>query len=454
VKLHRHVLLSFRAFVYSLGAIALLAGSSAAFAQAARPVQAEFLTINDEYASIEGVLYSQRGTRKGVALVYTHPVSSGNLRGPFCERMAAKGFAALCFNNRYTNNQQLNTIWEPVARDVAAAVKELRDRGYPYVVLVGYSAGGPTMGYYQNLAENGNGIFRGGATLSGFTGFFTSSGAELRMPAADGILLVNPSTGVGASGILRLDGSVVDEETGARDPALDMYNPANGYNPATGGATYTADFLKVYRAAQCARMNRLIDAAQARLAAVAAGNGRFVDDDIGINMGLRANPAYAALSLATSTKQAWKVLPSGVTAIVTNDRRIANNRTLNFSTPETARNDRSFIGYRAVRCIALNPDATNAADHGLDMTSNNNTLYANIAGTTVPLMIFQGTADSTIVHLTLAELIYNSATRTSDRGLNYVRGMTHGLGPLTASFGDTIGILDNAIAGWLAARFH
>jgi hypothetical protein len=435
-------------------AVILVLASQAGGAQTARPIQAEFLNISNEFASIEGVLYSQRGTRKNVALIYTHPFANSNLRGPFCESMAARGFAALCINNRFTNNQQLNTIWEPIALDLAAAVKELRSRGYPRIVLVGYSAGGPTMGYYQNLAEHGNAIFRNGATLSGFRGFVTSTGAERRMPAADGLVFVNPSTGVGASGILRLDGSVINEETGERDPALNMYNTANGYNPTTGTAVYSPEFLRTYRAAQCTRMNRLIDSALARLAAVSAGTSRFVDDDIAINIGLRANPAYVDLSIGASTAGAWPVIPGGVTEIVRNDRRVANNRTANNSTPETARSDRSFIGYRGVRCIALDADATTAEAHGLDTTSNSNTLYANIAGASVPMIVFQGTADNTIVHLTLAELIYNSATGTSDRTLNYVRGMSHGLVPVSASFGDTVGILNSAIANWLNARFR
>lgn len=419
------------------------------------PVRTEFLRISNEFASIEAVLYQPPGSSqsRSTALVYTHPFAAGNLRGPFCETLAERGFAVLCFNNRYTNNQQLNTIWEPVALDVAAAVLELRARGFKNVLLLGYSAGGPTMGYYQNLAQNGNSIFRGGATLSGFKGFFTAAGAERRMPPADGIVFVNPSTGVGASGILRLDGSVINEDTGQRDPALDMYNPANGYNSATGAAKYTPQFLTAYRDAQCRRMNRLVDAAQARLAIVTSGQGRFVDDEYAINIGLRANPAYADLSLAASTKDAWVVLPDGKPQVVTNDRRVANNRTQNRSTPETARSDRSFLGYRGVRCIALNADATTADEHGLDVNSNSNTLYNNIATTNVPLLIIQGTADNTIVHLTLAELIHNSAINTTDRTLLYIRGMTHGLVPLNPSFGDTVATLNGAIVDWLNRRY-
>jgi len=41
-------------------------------------------------------------------------------------------------------------------------------------------------------------------------------------------------------------------------------------------------------------MNRLIEAAQTRLAKVAAEQASLVDDDIAINIGLRANPVLGS----------------------------------------------------------------------------------------------------------------------------------------------------------------
>ncbi len=195
----------------------------------------------------------------------------------------------------------------------------MRDRGYKRVVLFGHSAGGSLMDYYQNVAEHGNSAFKQGMTLSGFRGFFDSNGNERRLPAADALITAASTIGTSASFLLRLAGSVLDETTAARNPALDMFNPANGFNPATGTGSYNAAFLASYHNAQCDRMNRLIDSVQDQLDNIAAGNGQFTDNDFIIIPGVRANPANADLSLAHSTTMPYILLPSG-------DKKIVNSR--------------------------------------------------------------------------------------------------------------------------------
>jgi alpha-beta hydrolase superfamily lysophospholipase len=437
-------------------------GSLPAAPVAAQPADAaprvqtvsEFVRIADAFATVDAVLHRPAGAQPAVGLVYTHPFAQSSLSGYVCDALPRRGFAVLCFNNRLSNNQQFNSIWEPIALDVAAAVSEMRRRGYARVVLIGLSAGGPTMAYYQDVAENGNAVFRDGTTLSGFRGFFGRDGAERRLPPADGVILTNPSSGIGASGLLRLDPSVVDEQTGRRDPSLDMYEAANGYDAATGTARYAPAFLARFRAAQCDRMNRLIEATRARQAAVRAGTARFADDDVAVNPGLRANPAYVDLSLARTTREPRVVLPGGATMIVANDRTASDQRVRNRGHDETARTDSSFLSYRAIRCRGLDADATDAGAHGLDAASNNNTTYRHVAGIGVPLLVMQGTGDNTIVHLTVAELIHDAASRTPDRTLWYVRGATHVMTALRPEFGDVPGIVADALAGWLRERYR
>lgn len=426
----------------------LSAGSPSIVTQ---PTTTEFVRVSNEYAANDAVLrVPTRGTKQ-VALLYTHPFAATNLVGFFCETLPARGYAVLCINNRFTNNQQLNTAWEPIALDVASGIRELRNRGYEKVLLVGYSAGGPTMAYYQALAERGNALFRSGGALSGFTGFRNRDDSERRMPPADGVVLVNPSSGIGASGMFRLDGSIIDEETGARDPTLDMYSAANGFDAARGVATYSRSFLERYYAAQCARMNRLIDTSVRRMAAVRAGTARFGDDDIGLTVGLRANPAYVDLSLASSTRGRHVLLPGGAVTTVTNDRRATNLSVRNRGVDEAARTDSSFLSYRAVRCVGFNPDGVTKDEHGLDASSSNNVTYANMESVSVPTLIMQGTADNTIVHLTVAELIFNS-TSAVNKDLWYVKGMTHGITALTAADGDVPAITAGAIGRWIDTR--
>lgn len=445
----------FRALRAALPLLALLVAACAvprAEPPPAPRVVSEYLRIANEYATIDAVLHRPADGDARIALVTTHPFAASSLSGFGCDALPRRGIAVLCFNNRLSNHPQFNSIWEPIALDVAAAVHEMRRRGYARVVLLGLSAGGPTMAYYQNVAENGNAVFRGGATLSGFRGFVDAAGTPRRLPPADGLVLANPSSGIGASGILRLDASVVDEASGRRDPTLDMYAPANGYDPARGTARYAPEFLARYRAAQCARMNRLIDAALDRRAAVRAGSARFVDDEVAVNVGLRANPAYVDLSLASATRSPRVLLPGGERTIVANDRRAVDLRVRNRGLDEAARTDLSFLSWRAIRCSALDADATDARAHGLDTRSNNNTTYANLAGVAAPLLVMQGTADDTIVHLTIAELIHDAAVRSTDRTLWYVRGATHGMTALRPEFGDVPAIVADAIARWLRER--
>ena len=65
------------------------------------------------------------------------------------------------------------------------------------------------MDFYQNVAEHGNAAFKQGKTLSGFRGFFDSSGNERRLPAADALITAASTIGTSASFLLRLDGSVL-----------------------------------------------------------------------------------------------------------------------------------------------------------------------------------------------------------------------------------------------------
>lgn len=455
---------SFRTLSIALLGLALAAGCagpqpqssvSATAGPAAAPraatVTTEFIRLTNDYAVNDAVLRAPSTGPRKVALLYTHPFAASSLTGFFCDALPARGFAVLCLNNRFSNNQQFNTNWEPIALDVASGVQELRARGYEKVFLIGFSAGGPTVAYYQALAERGNAVFKGASALSGFKGFFDKTGGERRLPPADGIVMVNPSSGIGASVMFRLDGSVVNEETGSRDPSLDMYAAANGFDAARGVASYSPEFLRRYRAAQCDRMNRLIEASTQRMAAVKAGRARFIDDELGATVGLRANPAYVDRSLAASTRGQYLILPDRVVTTIVNDRTVANLAQRNRGIDEAARTDASFLSYRAVRCNRFDPDAVTAGEHGLDTTSSNNVTYDNMASVSVPTLILQGTADNTIVHLTVAELIFNS-TRAGDKSLWYVKGMTHGITALSPSHGDVSAITADAISGWIDTR--
>ena len=99
------------------------------------------------------------------------------------------------------------------------------------------------------------------------------------LPRADGLILVDAHPGVSVNGLRSINPAVLDEHDPRKiDPALDPFNPANGYDPK---APHYSDAFKLkYFKAQADRMNRLIDVAQHRLAAMKAGTDAYPDDDV------------------------------------------------------------------------------------------------------------------------------------------------------------------------------
>lgn len=139
-----------------------------------------------------------------------------------------------------------------LALDVGAGVQLLRGMStVKHVLLVGYSAGGPDMAYYQNVAQNGV------ATCEAKERLDPCTSALANLPPADGVVLLDSIPGA-LSGLSTLDPSVVDEANVRKtNPALDMFSAANGYNPS-GSSAYSTAFINKYTKAQGARMNRLI----------------------------------------------------------------------------------------------------------------------------------------------------------------------------------------------------
>ena len=196
--------------------------------------------------------------------------------------------------------------------------------------------GGAATSFYQAVAEAGIGYCNGATKL-------VKCGNELAgLPRADGIILVDTNPGNAASALRRLNGAVTNDkailergEAAQIDPTLDPFNPANGYNPK-GGSHYSDAFAARYFAAQTARMNRLIDLAQARLQRDRIGHGRFTDDDVFLLVKAGGRTVLLDPSIHHTTRRPQKVLKNDGSVVI----QVAAS--VRVAQPEQASQNRSF----------------------------------------------------------------------------------------------------------------
>jgi len=196
-----------------------------------------------------GTLY-MRGGEKVVALLM-HP--RGDMQRHYAvPALLEGGIAAWGQAGRYLNND-VNLIHERILLDVAAAIRQLKDRGFARIVLLGNSGGGALFSFYQAQA----------ATLPPARLRDTAAGDAcdlngFEMPPADGIVQLATHLGQGKLMLSIIDPSMTDESDPlSRDPSLDMYDPRNGFQRLPEPSHYSPEFLLRYEAGQRARVERI-----------------------------------------------------------------------------------------------------------------------------------------------------------------------------------------------------
>lgn len=195
------------------------------------------------------------------------------LAAPQGAQLSARGFHALLMKSRFADDASVD--WENIALDIRAGVRCLRSLpGVNRVVLVGWSGGGPASAFYQAVAENGAPFCQMPGKLTKCTDQQMSGWVD--SDRADGLALTDSHEVTNA--LFRLDASVTDEDhPDRRDPSLDPFNEANGYNP-DGDSQYSAAFVERYWAGQARRMNILIARAKEMRSEIERGE-RDPDDD-------------------------------------------------------------------------------------------------------------------------------------------------------------------------------
>jgi len=376
------------------------------------------------------------------------------------EEMARRGFVILGMNPRCQNNEAKCAPWENNALDVKQGIEYLRSLpGISKVILLGGSGGGPTMSFYQAVAENGVAFCQQSKKL------VKCSDDLSGLPRADGIIFRDSHLGNGANALRSLNPAVQnDSEVMARnaepkiDLELDPFDPENGYNP-DGVSTYTEEFREEYFRAQSARMNRLIDIALERMKQIEAGTYRYPDDDaFVIPRGDGARLMRLDLSIDHSTLEPRKLIKNDGTiedcCVVESVRPVDLSPQMNetFWSGTRMLTLRSFLSTRAIR-------STHAMNE-IDWCSSNNSTVCNVQNISVPVLV---TAMGGHYFLRNSEIFYEHVA-SKDKDFVALEGAVHGITPCTAcmpaDYDEYDGRYDNSVknyfdyvANWINDRF-
>ena len=417
-------------------------------------IRRTFYSLGENIPHIPCMLYEPRipGERYGVMIVLEHSDDD------YFEFVPALALAERGFRVMVSHVTNQNESLDDKLRELKAVVELAGNRpGVKKLILLGHSGGATLMSAYQAAAENGVEYFQGPEKLIPMEDIGPLS-------PADGVLFLDANFGNGAMTLLSLDPAVTDESDGTKlDPALDLYNPANGYGPEA--CHFSDEFIRRYWRGQADRMNRLIEYAQERAAAVGAGKGRFADDEpMVIPGGTQFGPCNKLFpqvpAFFSHTEGAWPLLhgdgsvTEGVVPCV---------RTFRPGMPVTGRchfgalmtTVKGFLRSKAVRAGA-DFSYNESTLLGVDWDSSYCCTTGNVSGIAAPMLIMGMTGSYEYI---ASEHLYRRAVRASDKTLAFVEGASHNFIPAPecettpGQFGDTVKACFDYTADWLDKRY-
>jgi hypothetical protein len=398
--------------------------------------------------TVKAVLYSPDASVKGrVAVVNMHE-DSNRLSDIACIELVKRGFYVLCMNGRSDNNEALD-FWNDLPLDVATGIKYLKDTvKASKILLYGGSGGGPLMTFYQNVAQNGPSVCQGANKLIACTNELAG------LPPADGIILRDAHPGTAVNTLRSINPSVQrDDKPDQITAALDPFSAKNGFN-GSGSSSYSHEFKERYFKAQAVRMNRLVEAALAKLRSIEAGKYYYRDDDaFVIHKSEGGRLSEMDLTIHPGTVKPHKLLKNDGTIVT---EIIKSVRVADTKNPERAKlfhqgskflTVKSFLGTRAIR-------AKHALDD-IDYCSNNNSTPCHLQKITVPiLMLGMGG------HYFLRDNeIHYEVSASADKEYIIIEGASHGIRPCKVcettpgQYANTVKNTFDYVQKWINARF-
>ena len=388
-----------------------------------------------------GVLYIRADQSPKTAVLFIHPEhdSRNDWRAA---ALAKKGFAAFGFATRYVKEDH-HLIMEEVMLDLAEAIRYLKkERGFSHVILHGHSGGGGTVAFYQNQAQTSP-PNRVKSTPAGDPPDLN----QYNLPPADGLILSAAHVGRGYAVTRKLDPSVVDENDPLSvDSSLDHFDPDNGYQIPPKSSHYSEEFLKRFKEAQDARMERLVAKAYEMVAEKKMYRKLLQSSDF------KDRSVQEQLRI-----QRGAIMQRYMTIY-------RNHANLYYVDPTIDPNDRA-LGAGGALITGYRPDLYNYYAH---FHPRNTTPEAFLSGNssasvvftpkllpqvTVPLLVILGSADPS-ARMSESRAHYDAAA-SSDKEFVVIEGADHGYRPAgpKAGKGDQRERTVQALADWLVERF-
>lgn len=413
------------------------------------PIKSTYIALGEGLQKIQCMLYEpvEHVEKERIGVLLEHSDEDYLTFLPGAE-LAKRGYRVLCSNVKNSGDPLDEKLL-----DVKSALEYLRQlSGIQKVILLGHSGGATLMSAYQNVAENGVQTFQGPEKIIKCSDIG-------KLPAADGVMLLDSNWGNGAMTLFSLDPAVTNEDNGQiLDPELDIFDPANGYSPE--GSTYTDEFIRKFLKAQGERNNRLIDIALKRLHAIEIGKGKYADDEPyiipgGVQIAPNNKLFPQDIRLMSHTKNAWPLLHADgsiTTQIIPCVRKPKAGKPLtnSFRACAIKTTIRTYLSSSAVRTTedyGYNEDSV----QGIDWTSSYCCTPGNIMGVSVPLLVMGMTGSYEYL---ASETIYHKA-KSADKTLAFVEGASHNFITATecenhpGQFGDTAKTLFDFVGSWL-----